>query len=142
MTTPAEAVSNVTPRKWGRFNWEDPLLLDSQLSEDERLVRDTARQYAQEKLLPRIVEAYNKEEGDRAIIDEMGKLGFLGSTIHGYGCAGVNYVCYGLIAREIEAVDSSYRSTLSVQSSLVMWPIYNYGTEEQLPWCTTRDLGQ
>ncbi len=68
MTTPAEAVSNVTPRKWGRFDWEDPLLLDSQLSEDERLVRDTARQYAQEKLMPRIVEAYNKEEGDRAII--------------------------------------------------------------------------
>ena len=131
MTTPAEAVPKVTLRKWGRFNWEDPLLLDSQLSEDERLVRDTARQYAQEKLMPRIIEAYNKEEGDRAIIDEMGGLGFLGSTIHGYGCAGVNYVCYGLIAREIEAVDSSYRSTLSVQSSLVMWPIYNYGTEEQ-----------
>ena len=121
----------MTPRKWGRFNWEDPLLLESRLAEDERLVRDTARQYAQEKLLPRIVEAYNNEEFDRGIIDEMGALGLLGSTIHGYGCAGVSYVCYGLIAREIEAVDSSYRSTLSVQSSLVMWPIYNYGTEEQ-----------
>ena len=121
----------VTPRKWGRFNWEDPLLLESRLAEDERLVRDTARQYAQEKLLPRIVEAYNNEEFDRGIIDEMGALGLLGSTIHGYGCAGVSYVCYGLIAREIEAVDSSYRSTLSVQSSLVMWPIYNYGSEEQ-----------
>ena len=121
----------VTPRQWGRFNWEDPLLLESRLAEDERLVRDTARQYAQEKLLPRIVEAYNNEEFDRGIIDEMGALGLLGSTIHGYGCAGVSYVCYGLIAREIEAVDSSYRSTLSVQSSLVMWPIYNYGTEEQ-----------
>ena len=121
----------MTPRQWGRFNWEDPLLLESRLAEDERLVRDTARQYAQEKLLPRIVEAYNNEEFDRGIIDEMGALGLLGSTIHGYGCAGVSYVCYGLIAREIEAVDSSYRSTLSVQSSLVMWPIYNYGTEEQ-----------
>ena len=131
MNPTAEAAATVTPRKWGQFNWEDPLLLDSQLSEDERLVRDTARQYAQEKLMPRIVEAYNKEETDRTIIDEMGALGFLGSTIHGYGCAGVNYVCYGLIAREIEAVDSSYRSTLSVQSSLVMWPIYNFGTEEQ-----------
>ena len=129
MTTTAE--TKVTPRKWGQFNWEDPLLLDSQLNEDERLVRDTARQYSQEKLMPRIVEAYNNEECDRAIFDEMGELGFFGSTIHGYGCAGVNYVCYGLIAREIEAVDSSYRSTLSVQSSLVMWPIYNYGTEEQ-----------
>ena len=131
MTTTSETVTNVTPRKWGRFNWQDPLLLDSQLSEDERIVRDTARQYAQEKLMPRIVEAYNKEEADRAIIDEMGELGFLGSTIRGYGCAGVNYVSYGLVAREIEAVDSSYRSTLSVQSSLVMWPIYNYGTEAQ-----------
>ena len=130
MTTTANTPA-VTPRQWGRFNWEDPLLLESRLAEDERLVRDTARQYAQEKLLPRIVEAYNNEEFDRSIIDEMGELGLLGSTIHGYGCAGVNYVCYGLIAREIEAVDSSYRSTLSVQSSLVMWPIYNYGTEEQ-----------
>ena len=130
MTTTANTPA-VTPRQWSRFNWEDPLLLESRLAEDERLVRDTARQYAQEKLLPRIVEAYNNEEFDRSIIDEMGELGLLGSTIHGYGCAGVNYVCYGLIAREIEAVDSSYRSTLSVQSSLVMWPIYNYGTEEQ-----------
>ena len=131
MITTTDTTATVTPRQWGRFDWEDPLLLESQLTEDERLVRATARQYAQEKLLPRIVEAYNNEESDRAIIDEMGELGFLGSTIHGYGCAGVNYVCYGLIAREIEAVDSSYRSTLSVQSSLVMWPIYNFGTEEQ-----------
>ena len=131
MTTTTDTPATVTPRQWGRFDWEDPLLLESQLTEDERLVRATARQYAQEKLLPRIVEAYNNEVSDRTIIDEMGELGFLGSTIHGYGCAGVNYVCYGLIAREIEAVDSSYRSTLSVQSSLVMWPIYNFGTEEQ-----------
>ena len=130
-TNPAEAAGAQTPRKWAKFNWEDPLLFESQLSEDERMVRDTARQYSQEKLLPRIIESYNKEEFDREIINEMGELGFLGSTIHGYGCAGVNYVCYGLIAREIEMIDSSYRSTLSVQSSLVMWPIYNYGTEEQ-----------
>ncbi len=130
MTTTTETPA-VTPRQWGRFNWEDPLLLESQLSGDERLVRDTARQYAQEKLLPRIVDAYNDEVSDRAIISEMGELGLLGPTIHGYGAAGVNYVCYGLIAREIEAVDSSYRSTLSVQSSLVMWPIYNYGNEAQ-----------
>ena len=130
MTTTTETPA-VTPRQWGRFNWEDPLLLESQLSGDERLVRDTARQYAQEKLLPRIVDAYNDEVSDRAIISEMGELGLLGPTIHGYGAAGVNYVCYGLIAREIEAVDSSYRSTLSVQSSLVMWPIYNYGSEAQ-----------
>ena len=130
MTTTSNAPA-VTPRRWGRFNWEDPLLLESQLAGHERQVRDTARQYAQEKLLPRIVEAYNNEEFDRGVINEMGGLGLLGPTIHGYGCAGVNYVCYGLIAREIEAVDSSYRSTLSVQSSLVMWPIYNYGTEQQ-----------
>ena len=130
MTTTTETPA-VAPRQWGRFNWEDPLLLESQLSGDERLVRDTARQYAQEKLLPRIVDAYNDEVSDRAIISEMGELGLLGPTIHGYGAAGVNYVCYGLIAREIEAVDSSYRSTLSVQSSLVMWPIYNYGSEAQ-----------
>ena len=130
MTTTSNAPA-VTPRRWGRFNWEDPLLLESQLAAEERLVRDTARQYAQEKLLPRIVDAYNNEEFDRGVIDEMGALGFLGSTIQGYGCAGANYVCYGLIAREIEAVDASYRSTLSVQSSLVMWPIYNYGSEAQ-----------
>ena len=130
MTTTTNSPA-VTPRRWGRFNWEDPLLLESQLADEERLVRDTARQYAREKLLPRIVEAYNNETCDRGVIHEMGALGLLGPTIHGYGCAGVNYVCYGLIAREIEAVDSSYRSTLSVQSSLVMWPIYNYGTEAQ-----------
>ena len=131
MATRVEAGGEHAPRKWARFDWRDPLLLESQLGEDERLVRDTARHYAREKLLPRIVEAYNEESFDREIINELGALGFLGSTIHGYGCAGASYVCYGLIAREIEAVDSSYRSTLSVQSSLVMWPIYNFGTEEQ-----------
>src|SRR5258708_8550583 len=113
------------------FKWDDPLLLEDQLAEDERMVRDSARAYAQEKLMPRILEANPHETFDRAIIDEMGALGFLGPTIEGYGCAGVNHVCYGLIAREIERVDSSYRSTMSVQSSLVMHPIHTYGTEEQ-----------
>ena len=129
-TTATEAAAH-SPRKWGKFNWEDPLFLEEQFTEDERLVRDTARQFAREKLLPRIVDAYDNETADRELFNEFGELGFLGPTIQGYGCAGVNYVCYGIIAREIEAVDSSYRSTLSVQSSLVMWPIYNYGSEEQ-----------
>ena len=113
------------------FKWDDPLLLEDQLAEDERMVRDSARAYAQDKLMPRILEANRHETFDRAIIDEMGALGFLGPTIDGYGCAGVNHVCYGLIAREIERVDSSYRSTMSVQSSLVMHPIHAYGSEEQ-----------
>jgi len=113
------------------FNWADPLLLEDQLTEEERMVRDSARAYAQAKLMPRILEANRHEKFDRAIIDEMGALGFLGPTIEGYGCAGVNHVCYGLIAREIERVDSAYRSTMSVQSSLVMHPIHAYGTEEQ-----------
>src|SRR4051812_39769330 len=115
----------------GRFAWEDPLLLDDLLAEDEKHIRDMARSYAQEKLMPRILEANRHERFDRRIINEMGELGMLGSTLQGYGCAGVNYVCYGLVAREIERVDSGYRSTMSVQSSLVMWPIYAYGTEEQ-----------
>jgi glutaryl-CoA dehydrogenase len=113
------------------FKWDDPLLLDDQLNEDERMVRDSASAYSQQKLMPRILEANRHERFDRSIISEMGALGFLGSTIEGYGCAGVNHVCYGLIAREIERVDSAYRSTMSVQSSLVMHPIHAYGTEEQ-----------
>jgi glutaryl-CoA dehydrogenase len=113
------------------FQWDDPLLLEDQLAEEERMVRDSARSYAQDRLMPRILQANRHEKFDRAIIDEMGALGFLGSTIEGYGCAGVNHVCYGLIAREIERVDSAYRSTMSVQSSLVMHPIHAYGTEEQ-----------
>ena len=113
------------------FDWADPLLLEDQLTEEERMVRDSARAYAQAKLMPRILEANRHEKFDRGIIDEMGALGFLGPTIEGYGCAGVNHVCYGLIAREIERVDSAYRSTMSVQSSLVMHPIHAYGTEEQ-----------
>src|ERR1700675_2187885 len=113
------------------FKWDDPLLLEDQLIEDERMVRDSARSYAQGELMPRILEANRHEKFDRAILTEMGALGFLGSTIEGYGCAGVNYVSYGLVAREIERVDSAYRSAMSVQSSLVMHPIHAYGTEEQ-----------
>jgi glutaryl-CoA dehydrogenase len=113
------------------FRWEDPFLLEEQLSEDEKLVRDTARGYARGKLLPRVIEATRKEHFHREIMNELGALGLLGSTIEGYGCAGVNYVCYGLAAREVEAVDSGYRSAMSVQSSLVMHPIHAYGTEEQ-----------
>jgi len=113
------------------FNWQDPLLLDEELSEDEKMVRDSARAYAQDKLMPRIKAAFREERFDPEIMAEMGKLGFLGSTINGYGCAGVNYVCYGLVAREVERVDSGYRSVLSVQSSLVMGPINDFGTEEQ-----------
>ena len=113
------------------FNWQDPFLLEEQLSEEERMVRDTAKQYAQNKLLPRVREAYRNEETDPEIFREMGDLGLLGPMIEGYGCAGMNYVCYGLIAREIEAVDSGYRSMMSVQSSLVMHPINAFGTEEQ-----------
>jgi glutaryl-CoA dehydrogenase len=113
------------------FNWQDPLLLDEEFSEEEKMVRDSARTYAQDKLLPRVKEAFREERFDREIMNEMGSLGFLGSTINGYGCAGVNYVCYGLVAREVERVDSGYRSVLSVQSSLVMGPINDFGTEEQ-----------
>jgi glutaryl-CoA dehydrogenase len=114
------------------FNWEDPLDLEGELSEDERMVRDTARDYAQEKLFPRIIAAYRDEKYDPAIVKEMGELGLLGPTIpEEYGGAGLNYVCSGLIAREIERADSGYRSLMSVISSLVMHPIYAYGSEAQ-----------
>ncbi len=112
------------------FQWDDPLLLDAELTEEERMVRDTARDYAQAKLLPRVKEAFREEKTDASIFREMGELGLLGSTIDGYGCAGTNYVSYGLIAREVERVDSGYRSMMSVQSSLVMHPIHAYGSEE------------
>ncbi|MCK6452147.1 MAG: acyl-CoA dehydrogenase [Alphaproteobacteria bacterium] len=115
----------------GPFRWEDPFLLEDQLSEDERMVRDAAHDYCQSKLMPRVLEANRHERFDREILNEMGALGFLGSTIQGYGCAGVSYVCYGLVAREVERVDSGYRSAMSVQSSLVMHPINAYGSEEQ-----------
>ena len=114
------------------FVWEDPLDLEGQLTEEERMVRDTARGYAQEKLFPRVLKAYREESFDREIMREMGALGLIGATIpEEYGGAGLGYVCYGLIAREVEAVDSGYRSAMSVQSSLVMHPIYSYGSEAQ-----------
>jgi glutaryl-CoA dehydrogenase len=113
------------------FNWEDPLQLEAQLSADERIVRDSARAYCQEKLMPRVRDAHRHEKFDRDILREMGELGFIGATLEGYGCAGVSHVCYGLIAREIERVDSGYRSALSVQSSLVMYPIHAYGSDAQ-----------
>lgn len=114
------------------FHWEDPLLLDQQLTDDERMVRDAAAVYAQEKLMPRVLEAFRNERTDPSIFREMGELGLLGATIPAeYGGAGLNYVSYGLIAREIERVDSGFRSMMSVQSSLVMLPIYEFGTEAQ-----------
>ena len=114
------------------FKWDDPFFLDDQLTEDERLIKDAARGYAQEKLLSRVKQAYRDESFNREIMNEMGELGLLGPTLpEKYGCSDVNYVSYGLIAREIERVDSGYRSAMSVQSSLVMHPIYTYGNEEQ-----------
>ena len=115
-----------------QFNWEDPLLLDTLISEEESLIKSTAHDYAQSKLLPRVEEAFLEEKTDKEIFKEMGQLGLLGITIpEKYGCAGASYVSYGLVAREVERVDSGYRSMMSVQSSLVMHPIYAYGSEEQ-----------
>ena len=127
------------------FNWADPLLLDAQLSDTERMVQDSARAYCQDKLLPRVQEAFRHEKTDVSIFREMGELGLLGPTIaEEYGGAGLNYVCYGLIAREVERVDSGYRSMMSVQGSLVMVPIEAFGTEEQkhkyLPRLATGEL--
>ncbi|MCB9111369.1 MAG: acyl-CoA dehydrogenase [Anaerolineales bacterium] len=114
------------------FKWDDPFLLNDQLTDEERMIRDTARRYCQDKLMPRVRDANRNETFDRAIMDEMGALGLLGSTIpEEYGGAGLNHVAYGLIAREVERVDSGYRSAMSVQSSLVMYPIFTYGTEDQ-----------
>lgn len=114
------------------FDWEDPFLLEEQLTEEERMIRDTARGYCQDKLMPRVLEANRHENFDREIMREFGELGLLGMTVpEEYGCAGVNYTAYGLVAREVERVDSGYRSAMSVQSSLVMHPIYAYGSEEQ-----------
>ncbi|MDE2612924.1 MAG: acyl-CoA dehydrogenase [Burkholderiales bacterium] len=126
------------------FSWEDPFRLDEQLSDDERAVRDAAREYCQDKLQPRVLMAARHEHFEPEIMREMGALGLLGSTIEGYGCAGLNHVCYGLVAREVERVDSGYRSAMSVQSSLVMHPIYAYGSEAQrqkyLPRLATGEL--
>ena len=116
---------------WTKLNWEDPFELDAQLTGEQRMVRESARQYAQDRLAPRVTEAFRSESTDPAIFREMGEVGLLGPTIEGYGCPGVDYVSYGLIAREIERVDSGYRSMLSVQSSLVMYPIFAYGNDAQ-----------
>ena len=113
------------------FDWADPLVMDDMLTDEERLVRDSIRRFCQEELQPRVLEAFREEKVDRSLFPRMGELGLLGSTIDGYGCAGLNYVCYGLAAREVERVDSGYRSMMSVQSSLVMYPIFAYGSEEQ-----------
>ena len=126
------------------FVWDDPLLLDEQFSAEERMIRDTAREYAQDRLMPRVLEANRRERFDREIMNEMGELGMLGATLPAkYGCAEVSYVSYGLMAREVERVDSGYRSAMSVQSSLVMYPIHAYGTEAQreryLPKLATGD---
>ncbi len=127
ITTPAAAKKSSLPP----FKWDDALLLDAQLTEDERAIRDAAHQYCQEKLFPRVLMANRHEKFDREIMNEMGEMGFLGATLDSHGCAGVNYVSYGLIAREVERVDSGYRSAFSVQSSLAMFPIYEFGTVAQ-----------
>jgi glutaryl-CoA dehydrogenase len=115
----------------GHFAWDDPLLLDSLLTEDERLIRDSARSFAQERLMPRILQANRTETFDVAVMREMGEMVFLGATLKGYGCAGIGYVAFGLVARELERVDTSFRSACAAQSSLAMTPIYAYGTEDQ-----------
>jgi glutaryl-CoA dehydrogenase len=131
MTARAQSKPKQKPSE-AHFRWDDPLLLDDQLSGDERMIRDSARQYAQSKLMPRVIEAYREEKTDRSIFNEMGELGLLGVTIpEEYGGVGASYVAYGLVAREVERVDSGYRSMMSVQSSLVMYPIYAYGDETQ-----------
>jgi glutaryl-CoA dehydrogenase len=126
---PADA-SSVT-LTGGTFHWDDPLLLEDLLNEDEKLIRDTARDYAQSHLMPRILEANRDESFDRTVMKEMADLGFLGATIDGYGCAGISYVSYGLIMREFERVDTSFRSALGVQTTLSMVPIYAYGSQAQ-----------
>ena len=112
------------------FSWEDPLLMEEQLNDDERMVRDSVRRFCQERLMPRVQSGFRENRFDRDILTEAGQLGMLGSTIDGYGCPGLSYVCYGLMAREVERVDSGYRSAVSVQSSLVMHPIHAFGSED------------
>src|SRR2546423_336922 len=130
--TPPREKKPAAPPTEAPFDWQDPLDLEGELTEEERLVRDTARGYAQEKLFPRVLSAYREERFDREIITEMGALGLLGATVpEEYGGSGLGYVVYGLIAREVERVDSGYRSAMSVQASLVMYPIFAYGSEEQ-----------
>jgi len=130
MNAPAQIKSS--PAGGGVFDWQDPFFLKAQLGEDETLIMESAQSYAQSKLQPRVIEAYREEKTDREIFNEMGELGLLGITLPAdYGCAGASYVSYGLVAREVERVDSGFRSMMSVQSSLVMYPIYAYGSEEQ-----------
>jgi glutaryl-CoA dehydrogenase len=131
VVTPVQHDATPANRKMGPFTWDDALLLEDQLTEDERAIRDAARDYCQGKLFPRVLLANRHETFNREIMNEMGEMGFLGATLEGYGCAGVSYVAYGLIAREVERVDSGYRSAFSVQSSLVMYPIWAFGTEDQ-----------
>ena len=133
MSATAEATRTAAAKKGGfaPFAWDDPLRLDDQLTEDERAIRDAAHAYCQDKLFPRVLMANRHEHFDREIMNEFGAMGFLGATLEGYGCAGVNYVAYGLMAREVERVDSGYRSAFSVQSSLVMYPIYAFGSDAQ-----------
>jgi len=129
---PGRAKKSIAPLTDAAFDWADPLDLEGELTEEERMVRDTARNYAQDKLFPRVLSAYREERFDREIVSEMGALGLLGATLpEDYGGSGLGDVAYGLIAREIERIDSGYRSMMSVQSSLVMYPIYAYGTEAQ-----------
>ncbi|MDA9347764.1 acyl-CoA dehydrogenase [Porticoccaceae bacterium] len=118
-------------KPWQRLIWQDPFLLEQQLSDEQRMVRDSTRQYAQEQLQPKVRDAFQKETSDPGIFRQMGEMGLLGLTIEGYGCEGMDYISYGLVAREIERVDSGYRSMMSVQSSLVMYPIYAFGSETQ-----------
>ncbi|MFT6047617.1 MAG: glutaryl-CoA dehydrogenase [Arenicella sp.] len=122
-------MSNKSP--WGPFDWEDPFLFNQQLTDEELMVKDTVAQYAQDKLAPRVIKMYREEGVDRSIFQEMGELGMLGPMLEGYGCAGMSYTAYGVIAREVERIDSGFRSMMSVQSSLVMFPIYTYGSEQQ-----------
>ena len=126
-----DAPSPSAKGKLGPFKWDDALQLDGQLTEDERAIRDAAHQFCQEKLLPRVLMGFRHEHFDREIMNEFGEMGFLGATLSTHGCADVSYVAYGLISREVERVDSGYRSAFSVQSSLVMYPIYAFGSEDQ-----------
>lgn len=123
--------SRRTFANFAKFDWKDPLQLEKQLTEEEQLVMSSTRDYCQSQLMPRVLEAFRKEHFDPAIMKEMGEVGLLGATLKGYGCAGVSSVAYGLMAREVERVDSGYRSAMSVQSSLVMFPIHAFGSEQQ-----------